>query len=62
MSLQGKDVMGRLIDGVVANIAKGQALGQIKLQEKRSISTQLALKHQQLMNMKMELVKSISTP
>ena len=34
-----------------------KALEQIKLQEKSDISTQLALKHQQLMNIKMELVK-----
>ena len=55
MSLQVKDVVDTLIDRVVSNIAK--STGENKIAGKSDISTQLALKHQQLMNMKMELVK-----
>lgn len=50
MSLQVKNVVDRLTNRVVANIAKTKGANKIA-GKKSSISTQLALKNQQLMKL-----------
>ena len=50
MSLQVKNVVDRLTNRVVANIAKSTGANKIA-GKKSSISTQLALKNQQLMKL-----------